>query len=359
MRRPPNILCVHQGSELYGSDRVFLQSLEALNKHYSVTLHVPDAHAQWTPYSVISGNLWILRFADMCRNPFIQFGHFAKSVAFCYRTAKKHQAVYINTNRILPYIVLGVFMRRKFILHVHEINTGLFKYMYNPVLRLFRGLVIANSNATAQSLPRRIKPVVVHNGSQDYYIAPKQAGEDLKILLPGRINSWKGQVLALKAMDKLRNHNITLRIVGGVYKGQTHFLEQLQQMIGEYHLHAKVELIDFNHDIAVHYHWADVVLVPSTRPEPFGLVAIEAMSAETPVIAANHGGLPEIVLQGETGLLFTPKDENALAHAIMAYYNDRTLTAKHGQAARKRYLSYFRHTHYAENFIRTVNSHVA
>jgi glycosyltransferase involved in cell wall biosynthesis len=61
---------------------------------------------------------------------------------------------------------------------------------------------------------------------------------------------------------------------------------------------------------------ADIAVVPSTEPEAFGLVALEAMAARKPVLAADHGGLPEIVKDGVTGLLVPPNDAVALSAAM-------------------------------------------
>jgi len=61
---------------------------------------------------------------------------------------------------------------------------------------------------------------------------------------------------------------------------------------------------------------SDLVVVPSREPEPFGRVAIEAMSFGVPVIAANHGGLSEIVEDGRSGYLFEPNSADSLAQAL-------------------------------------------
>lgn len=66
---------------------------------------------------------------------------------------------------------------------------------------------------------------------------------------------------------------------------------------------------------------ADVALVPSIY-EPFGLVALEAMSLSTPVVAARTGGLADIVEEGRTGLTFTPGDPGELAAAVIETLSD-------------------------------------
>jgi glycosyltransferase involved in cell wall biosynthesis len=92
---------------------------------------------------------------------------------------------------------------------------------------------------------------------------------------------------------------------------------------------------------------ADVVVVPSTKPEPFGRVAIEAMGLQRPVIAAAHGGLTEIVADGETGILVRPCDAEALAAAMSALLHDPALRARMGGAGRNRQQRYFSSSRYA------------
>jgi glycosyltransferase involved in cell wall biosynthesis len=71
-------------------------------------------------------------------------------------------------------------------------------------------------------------------------------------------------------------------------------------------------------------------------PEGFGLVAVEAAAAGVPVVASRLGALPEIVSDGETGLLVRPGDADALADALRRLLDDRELRARFGMAARLR-----------------------
>lgn len=79
-----------------------------------------------------------------------------------------------------------------------------------------------------------------------------------------------------------------------------------------------------------------LAIVPSVWPEPFGLVALEAMMSGRPVIASKIGGLSDTVVDGETGLLVTPGDATALANALRHLLADRDLREQMGQAGRRR-----------------------
>lgn len=78
-----------------------------------------------------------------------------------------------------------------------------------------------------------------------------------------------------------------------------------------------------------------VLAVPSSR-ESFGLAALEAMACGTPVVATKVGGLPELILDGETGMLVPPEDERAMADALLKTLRDRDLAARLGAAGRAR-----------------------
>ena len=81
---------------------------------------------------------------------------------------------------------------------------------------------------------------------------------------------------------------------------------------------------------------ATLAIVPSVWPEPFGIVVIEAMNGGCPVVASRIGGIPEIVVEGETGLLVPPADSDALRDAIARLLGDREMLQRMGRAGRKR-----------------------
>jgi glycosyltransferase involved in cell wall biosynthesis len=79
-----------------------------------------------------------------------------------------------------------------------------------------------------------------------------------------------------------------------------------------------------------------VVLMPSRWREPFGLVAVQAAQMGRPIIASDIGGIPEIVVDGETGLLVTPGDPEALAQAMVEMADDPDRLSLWGGQARRR-----------------------
>jgi glycosyltransferase involved in cell wall biosynthesis len=80
----------------------------------------------------------------------------------------------------------------------------------------------------------------------------------------------------------------------------------------------------------------DVVVVPTLTPEPAALSLMESMALKRPLVASRTGGTPEIVVDGETGLMFEPGNVAQLAGAIQRILEDAALSARMGEAGRAR-----------------------
>jgi glycosyltransferase involved in cell wall biosynthesis len=98
-----------------------------------------------------------------------------------------------------------------------------------------------------------------------------------------------------------------------------------------------VFLSSWPHDAVMEaWYRSSIALVPSVWPEPFGMVVIEAMAAGRPVIASRIGGLPDILVDGETGFLVPPGDPIALRRAIEHLLADPILRERMGEAGKRR-----------------------
>ena len=134
------------------------------------------------------------------------------------------------------------------------------------------------------------------------------------ILLPGRLTRWKGQSVLVRALAQMKRRDFMCVIVGGGKK--TRYGQELAREIAQAGLAANVAIFDTCRDMAAAYCLADIVVVPSTRPEGFGRVVIEAQAMGAAVVASNHGGAKETVVPGETGWLTAPGDAGELAAAL-------------------------------------------
>lgn len=151
----------------------------------------------------------------------------------------------------------------------------------------------------------------------------------LKILFVGRLDFLKGVDLLLRVASRMKGR-ISIQIVGSSFLKDYNVSD----------VPANVQLLGARSPSEIHSLMlnADIVAVPS-RWEGFGLVALEAMRAQKPVLAAEVGGLPELVKPGETGLLFEAGSVDALELAI-----EKAMTldlVRLGIAGRRRYEEQF------------------
>jgi glycosyltransferase involved in cell wall biosynthesis len=131
-----------------------------------------------------------------------------------------------------------------------------------------------------------------------------------------------------------------LMIVGG---GEQH--TELQKLLVNLNLETRITLTgQVSHEYVPDYLRSfDIFVVPSlTDRESFGVAAVEASASGLPVIASRVGGLPEVVLDGKTGLLVPPGDIDALATAISRLLADPVLRVQMGQAGRQFVLEHYR-----------------
>ena len=342
------IICVHQSADMYGSDRSFLQVIKYFNQSgdfKKITVVLPRqgplvAELEKLDVGIIYMNLSLMSKTYLMK---LQWGKIIFPL-FSFSSKRKlynqYDVVYVNTSVILDFYLLAPFLNQMKIIHIREIPNKFLSKVLSFLLKCARSKIIFNSNSTLNSFKKLDRSFVVHNAfegfSHELTTAIKErASGILHVLLIGRINGWKGQDFAIEALAKIPSAKILLRIVGSTFLGNEGLIDDLKKKVINLGLTAQVEFLDFVSDTAEIYAWSDVVIVPSTKPEPFGRIAIEAMSLCRPVIAANHGGLPEIVEHAFSGFLFEPNNTDAFVAALTNYIDDRELLRQHGLNAKK------------------------
>jgi glycosyltransferase involved in cell wall biosynthesis len=385
MSGTPHILAVHQGYELYGSDRTFVSSVMALREaypDYRVRVLLPKAGPlsrllEGQGFAVSIAPIWVVRRADGFGRLLLGAVLFPLFVWRAWDAMRRSAICYVNTSVIFDFAVAARLARRPCIIHVHEIPAALPRRVIRAVLWWSGAALVFNSAATraAFALPAGVEQHVLLNGVADPGAgAVPQRDDRLRILMIGRINRWKGQDLLVHAVRRLPDEiaaRLDIRFAGAAFEDGPAGRD-LQGLLDRAGLAAEVRLLGFVDDPAPLYEWCDIVVVPSRRPEPFGLVAIEAMAHSRAVLAAGHGGLSEIVVDGETGMLFAPGDEAALANAIERAVRQRDEVAAMGRAVRQRdevaamgragrlvYLSRFTEARYRRGLVGIVGRHIA
>ena len=363
------ILVIHQSAELYGSDKTMLYFLSELDK----TKYVPIIVLPFDgPLKieleknnikvVIAPVLKLYRKMFTPKNIFKFIKEYYKGIKILNALNKEYKfdLVYTHTLAALIGILFAKKRNIKHLWHVQEIiaKPKVFNFLFKKILTLdCNHKVVYDSIATMNfwienNLKLTKKSEAVWNGietknskcftdaelnevRENYFFA---TNNEIVIALVGRINSWKGQQLLLQSFKTVieKHKNIKLVYLGSAPPNQLIFETELRNKIKEYNLESNVILIPFQKEIEKFWNSIDIAVVPSTEPEPFGMVVIEAMLAKKPVIASNHGGPTEIVVENETGILFEPNNHNSLSDALEKLIQDEQLRKLYGANGFKR-----------------------
>jgi glycosyltransferase involved in cell wall biosynthesis len=259
----------------------------------------------------------------------------------------------VHTNSLKADILGGAAARlagRRLIWHVRDRIAD--DYLPPGVVTCFRALcrlvpdvVITNSRATMQTI-RDDRPEgddhysVVHDGVQTAFNTPRPGrSPSVPVIgLLGRISPWKGQDVFIRAAATVLRHfpAARFRIIGKVMFDETDYENQLHALVEELGIRSSVDFVGFRSDVSAALSELDLLVHASTVGEPFGQVIVEAMTAGLPVIATEGGGVPEIVLHGETGLLVPMKEVDAMASAMIHILSDPVAAREMGRKGQLR-----------------------
>ena len=358
------ILIIHQSAELYGSDKTMLYFLSELDKtKYLPIIVLPFDGPLKSELEknnikvVIAPVLKIYRKMFTPKNIFKFIKEYYQGIKALDSLNKQYKfdLVYTHTLAALIGILFAKKRKIKHLWHVQEIiaKPKILNFLFKRSLSLdCNHKVVYDSIATMnfwiennQKLANKSEAVwngvetkniksftdfEIQEVRENFFFSSK---DEIVISLIGRINSWKGQQLLLKSFNQLvkKYNNIKLVYLGSAPPNQENFEIELKNQILEFGLVNKVVVIPFQKEIEKFWNSIDIAVVPSTEPEPFGMVVIEAMLAKKPVIASNHGGPTEIIIQNETGLLFEPNNHNSLSNALEKLIQDKQLRMLYGE----------------------------
>lgn len=351
------IVCVHQGFDLYGSDRAFLESLAAIRAGWpdaDIEVVLPREGALAGPARLVADRVVVEPLLVLRRRHLLRLVGLAPLVALpaLWRAAarmRKADAVYINTLVLLDYLIAARLFAGRTVVHVHEMAEGRAGTILRALLRWTSAAVVFNSRAcrAAYDLPASQEQHVIYNGiaSPAGFAAAEYDGRRrLRLLMLGRINRIKGQNVLLDALAMLpetTRRRLEVRIVGNSFDNDVASEQALRRQAGDAGLDGIVSFEPFREDTAPLYRWADILVAPSRLPETLGRVAIEAASHARPTLATSIGGLPEVVVDGVTGWLVQPDDAADLARALSGVVAQPEVWQGYGLAARSHYESVF------------------
>jgi glycosyltransferase involved in cell wall biosynthesis len=278
-----------------------------------------------------------------------------KGVFYIRSTARNRRValVYVNTFVTVSGALGGKLAGVPVLWHIREILSmpRPMRWLLYKMLSLCADRVVCISRAVRDSVLKEVpklarKSVVVYNavsvaasnGMEQDIGLREELGvpqDGLLVGMVGRLLHWKGQeVLAEAAALVLKSRpEVRFVAVGSYFGDESHYLQKIKSLIGRLGLDGRFHLVGYRSNVIDVYRAVDIFVLPSTKPEPFGRVTVEAMTQGCAVIATNHGGTVELVEDGVTGMLVPPSDPKALAAAIESLLADRPLREKMGQAA--------------------------
>ena len=177
--------------------------------------------------------------------------------------------------------------------------------------------------------------------TEDYYTIP----ESFRLIISGSIMPSKGQEDAIRAVVELikkREYKTELILIG---YADPDYQKYLEEIIENEKMNDFIHILPFMEDIHSLVQNSDTVLICS-KMEAFGRVTLEAMLMGKPIIATNSGGTKEMIIDGETGLLYEPGDYLQLADQIERIMNDSELRVTLASNAKE----YAKKTFSKENF---------
>lgn len=205
--------------------------------------------------------------------------------------------------------------------------------------RVLPSAIIANSNATLQTVPPRRRssvlgsPIVPDSVESRPHVDRENDGQ-LVVGMVGRLSPWKGQDVFLRAFAEAfpDGYPAQARLVGSAMFGEDHVEGELRALCRDLGISDRVEFRGFREDVWAELSQFDIAVHASTSPEPFGQVVLEAMAAGVPVVAADEGGPAEVVTPDVDGLLFAPRDPHALAQALRRLVDEPGLAGRLAEA---------------------------
>ncbi|HET7481215.1 MAG TPA: glycosyltransferase family 4 protein [Rubrobacteraceae bacterium] len=383
MDRPPSsLLFIHASADLYGSDITLLQIVSGLDRdRFRAVVVVPYAGPLVPRLQEAGAEVLVYPGLPVVRRQCLRLTGLLRLTLSSLKTAlwlagvMRRRNVALVHNSTLAVALAGLaagLARRPQLWHVQEIVTRprVVASLLATISSVVSTVVVANSQATAGHYHRTrftaSAPVrVIPNGVDESRLRDRAgtasrslveaSPEDTVFTLVGRINHLKGHAVFLDAAERIaaESENVRFLIVGDSFAGQEELTEAVDERIESSDLlRGRAIRLPHTAEIGNVYEASDVVVVPSTEPESFGLVAAEAMAAGLPVIASRIGALPEVVNDGSTGILVDPGDATSLLAAMRKLHLSPSGRVRMGRLGRERFERCFRVETYVEGFNR-------
>lgn len=379
----PKVLVLHNNNDLYGADKILVELLTRIDQTRFVpvvvlptdTRHINrlSRRLEQSGIEVLFMPLGILRRKYFTATGMPKVGLDISTATYrLLRVIRQRQIslVHTNTNTILAGAFAARMAGLPHIWSVHELMVeprSVRRTLHFLIPRLSTKVVSVSQAVRdhmlqdSPHLKNRFKfifggidlrPFTGASGRGHVRREWGIADDEVLVGMAGRVTRWKGQEVFAEAARLLSEQfpKVKFAAVGGVFENETFYMERFRNQVRDLGIEDRFIISDFRSDMPSVFSAFDIFVLPSTLPEPFGLVVIEAMAASLPVVATAPGGPSETVADGETGFLVKPSDPNELAAALNVLLLDPAKRRTMGEAGRRRACQLFALDRYVKEF---------
>jgi glycosyltransferase involved in cell wall biosynthesis len=348
------ILFFSHSSELYGAERVLLQTMKGLNrKEFQPFLVLPrtgplheEAKKLAVETAVVPSKWWLTEKNRIWKQPLSWLWNL-KGIARITRLIKQKDIDLVYSNSAVNFCgaLAAKWRRAPHVWSIHEIlgtenapvHFILGRRILISLLSALSTRIIVNSETTGQFfrgtekvrlVPIGIKWNLGERGLRE--ILRRKFGlssTDYVIGIIGKIYPDKGQEKVVESISLVKKNNpdVKLLIVGDVRDKR--YFNRIKRFISARSLEEYVIFMEYQPEIFSVLALLDLLVIASCV-ESFGLVAVEAMSVQTPVLAVRKGATSEVITAGENGFLVDSPDPEVLADAICSIRKNPEQTRK-------------------------------
>lgn len=335
------ILFFHYATDfLGGSDRSLYELVSGLGDgcESSVVLKTHDPYIEkygraginansfpfYGPPGTLSMKRWVL---------FLVF--FMPSLGFCLYSIVRYKpdVIHVNTMNNIHAGLAAFLMRKPLLWHVREHGKSVaFRVLLNLVYILADRVLCVSECVERNNREKLVLACLTRKSTLIYNAVSvgmerelSEVSEPYRIILPSRVEPWKGQLLAVNAFAKVINarkcNNVYMEIVGNPSSSRLSYYNDVLRQIEALGLSEFIRVSPHSENVYELISNSDLLIQCSIDPEPFGRTVVEAMVLGCSVVVANNGGGREIV-EKCGGRLFEAGDESDLANVIMEFLDD-------------------------------------
>lgn len=336
---------IASSAEFYGSDRMTIEAVRCLVSTFDVLAILPQKGPLGDWLEALGARVWtsddyVIRRTYARPIAALRLTYrMLKFVWSAYRRLREEgtSVVVSNTLSVWVGVPLAKALRVPHVWYVHEtLHGSALSFLVRRLMSIGQQYVIANSRYTSTQTAVTAPATVIYNSVAPFERRVTAKASTVTVLVPGRIRYSKGSDLAISAFRRCReaasSGNVRMVLRGGAAPGAA---DEYDQIVRDGLAHG-VSVEDPTESREELYAGADIVLVPSRRPEGFSLVAAEAMVIGLPVIAFGHGGLVEFMMHGRNGWLVpVERGADGIAEAVLHLIDRPEVRARLGEQARR------------------------